>query len=156
MAPPPKGTAAYDAYLEDQKMRRRRVRTKLQKDKRRKAAQPFVRRALSQSSEQVRCLTQTVDSLRQRSNGHLRARQKAEAKAKAAEEAARELRNELLEEREKTSAAEQKAAQRLGALNSWEAWWGRLTSRAPPSLLARVRSFARRPRPPPQWTWWEQ
>ena len=46
MAPPPKGTPEYDAYLERQKTRRLRQRATAKTEKTRKAAQPFVNAAI--------------------------------------------------------------------------------------------------------------
>ena len=72
MAPPPRGTAAYEAYLLRQKLRRRRARRAQQHATRAKAAEPLLKKARAAWRLERQQLAGEVDALRKRANGHLR------------------------------------------------------------------------------------
>ena len=156
MVPPPRDTPEYRTYLDKQNKRKKDQRKKTKIAQKAKQAKPIVKRALAQTLAQLRNATETADTLRVRSNAHLRGKQKAEARAKAFEETNQELHKLLLAERKKTKAAEQRQAVAEVTVAAWETWWQRLTSRAPNKLLKQLPRLTRPPRPAAPWSYCEQ
>ena len=139
MAPPARGTKAYQTYLQKQRLRRARERLQLKQKKIAKQAKPLVRagvkRAAEQLQEQVCIEVQKKNKFMRKNNNLMHANtqllatnvalekklQAALAKLSTTEKALK-TGEKAREEAERGTRAAQRA------LQQWELWWSRVES----------------------------
>jgi len=179
MAPPPKGTKKYVAYLKHQAARKRKERAEANKEATRASAAKLAAavrkdekakwvRLLAEGEKKTKALIQAarldertimehqVIAEKQKSNKRMREVNSVATANTALKKHIHLMEVDALADKERRESLEaqlaQKDAEAVEAnqeLLKWRVWWGRVSERGTPGLLRHLCTLSRAPRPSP-------
>ena len=160
MAPPPRGTDAYDNYKTKQNKRRKKLRAIAALQKRRKDAIPFVNAAVRKVTA---AFQQQLDDQVKRKNSYMRKAQYQKAKAKRSEDFATEAQAHaestaaelaaVKQELEDARAEVQRLRSEARRADDWDMWWEHLRRRHGEKSQKEVKWMGRPPKSAPDRCW---
>ena len=164
MAPPAWGTEEHRKYLDKQNDRRFKKRAAANKERKRKAAQPYVSAAVREVTKRLEQekntevqkknkLMRENNSLKYTNKQLLNTNKALEHELNKVKEQLRRTSSELTTTKEDKQNLQREWGSLWNRVKKWELWWQRLQERAGRALLSKLQWLGRPPRPAPDASW---